>query len=88
MKIKHCIQKKENIKKRTNKRIYTLLNLFTFQTSISYLSFIISKFLNIIIFKYNTIMNKNNNICYTGIHSVKTGNYTRKKYLEAMNKYF
>lgn len=33
-------------------------------------------------------MNKNNNICYTGIHSVKTGNYTRKKYLEAMNKYF
>jgi hypothetical protein len=33
-------------------------------------------------------MNKNNNICYTGINSVKTGNYTTKKYLEAMNRYF
>jgi len=33
-------------------------------------------------------MNKNNNICYTGFNSVKTGNYTKKKYLEAMNKNF
>jgi len=30
-------------------------------------------------------MNKNN-ICYTGVGSVKTGNHTRKKYLEVMNK--
>jgi hypothetical protein len=30
-------------------------------------------------------MNKNN-ICYTGIGSVKTGNHTQKKYLEIMNK--
>ena len=28
------------------------------------------------------------NICYTGVNSVKTGNYTKKAYLEAMNKYF
>jgi hypothetical protein len=33
-------------------------------------------------------MNKNNNICYTGLKSVKTGNYTKQKYLEAMNKHF
>jgi hypothetical protein len=33
-------------------------------------------------------MNKNNNICYTGFNSVKTGNYTKKKYLESMNKNF
>jgi hypothetical protein len=33
-------------------------------------------------------MNKNNNICYTGVNSVKTGNYTKKTYLESMNKYF
>lgn len=32
-------------------------------------------------------MNKNN-ICYTGINSVKSGNYTKKQYLEAMNKIF
>ena len=30
-------------------------------------------------------MNKNN-ICYTGIGSVKRGNHTRKQYLEVMNK--
>ena len=30
-------------------------------------------------------MNKNT-ICYTGDGSVKTGNHTRKKYLEVMNK--
>ena len=29
-----------------------------------------------------------NNICYTGTGSVKTGNYTKKQYLEAMNKNF
>jgi len=29
-----------------------------------------------------------NNICYTGIGSVKTGNYTKKQYLEVMNKNF
>jgi hypothetical protein len=28
------------------------------------------------------------NICYTGIGSVKTGNYTKKKYLEVMYKNF
>ncbi len=33
-------------------------------------------------------MNKDDNICYTGIHSVKSGNYTKKKYLETMNKHF
>lgn len=38
-------------------------------------------------------MNKNkkrddSNICYTGINSVKTGNYTKKEYLKAMDKYF
>ncbi len=27
-----------------------------------------------------------NNICYTGIGSVKTGNHTKKQYLEVMNK--
>ena len=32
-------------------------------------------------------MNKNN-ICYTGIGSVKTGNHTKKQYLEVMNKNF
>ena len=32
-------------------------------------------------------MNKNN-ICYTGIGSVKPGNYTQKQYLEVMNKNF
>ena len=32
-------------------------------------------------------MNKNN-ICYTGLNSVKTGNHTRKQYLEIMNKHF
>ena len=26
------------------------------------------------------------NICYTGVGSVKSGNHTRKKYLEIMNK--
>ena len=30
----------------------------------------------------------NNKICYTGVNSVKTGNYTKQKYLEAMNKNF
>jgi len=30
-------------------------------------------------------MNKNN-ICYTGVDSVKTGNHTQKQYLEIMNK--
>ena len=30
-------------------------------------------------------MNKNN-ICYTGVGSVKPGNYTQKQYLEVMNK--
>ena len=29
-----------------------------------------------------------NNICYTGIGSVKTGNHTKKQYLEVMNKNF
>lgn len=29
-----------------------------------------------------------NNICYSGLNSVKTGNYTKKAYLEAMNKHF
>ena len=29
-----------------------------------------------------------NNICYTGIASVKSGNHTQKKYLEVMNKNF
>ena len=38
-------------------------------------------------------MNKNKkrddrNICYTGINSVKSGNYTKKEYLKAMDKYF
>ncbi len=33
-------------------------------------------------------MNKNNYVCYTGFNSVKTGNYTKKNYLEAMNKNF
>jgi hypothetical protein len=33
-------------------------------------------------------MNKSNNICYTGLNSVKTGNYTKKTYLEAMEKNF
>jgi hypothetical protein len=33
-------------------------------------------------------MNKDNHICYTGLNSVKTGNYTKKKYLEAMNTHF
>ena len=33
-------------------------------------------------------MIKTNNICYTGLHSVKSGNYTKKKYLETMNKKF
>jgi hypothetical protein len=27
-----------------------------------------------------------NNICYTGIGSVKTGNHTKKQYLKVMNK--
>ena len=27
-----------------------------------------------------------NNICYTGVGSVKTGNHTKKQYLEVMNK--
>jgi hypothetical protein len=27
-----------------------------------------------------------NNICYTGIGSLKTGNHTKKQYLEVMNK--
>lgn len=30
-------------------------------------------------------MNKNE-ICYTGVGSVKTGNHTKKQYLEVMNK--
>jgi hypothetical protein len=30
----------------------------------------------------------NNNVCYTGINSVKTGNYTKKEYLKTMDKYF
>jgi hypothetical protein len=29
-----------------------------------------------------------NNICYTGFDSVKTGNHTKKQYLEVMNKNF
>jgi hypothetical protein len=29
-----------------------------------------------------------NNICYTGIGSIKTGNHTKKQYLEVMNKNF
>jgi predicted solute-binding protein len=29
-----------------------------------------------------------NNICYTGIGSVKTGNYTKSQYLKVMNKKF
>jgi len=33
-------------------------------------------------------MSNDNHICYTGMNSVKTGNYTKKKYLETMNKYF
>jgi len=33
-------------------------------------------------------MNKNNNICYTGYNSVKTGNYTKNTFLETMNKNF
>lgn len=33
-------------------------------------------------------MNKDDTICYTGIHSVKTGNHTRKKFIEVMNKHF
>ncbi len=33
-------------------------------------------------------MNKDANICYTGIHSVKSGNYTKKNYLKTMNKHF
>ena len=28
----------------------------------------------------------NNNICYTGIGSVKTGNHTKKQFLELMNR--
>ena len=27
-----------------------------------------------------------NNICYTGVGSLKTGNHTKKQYLEVMNK--
>ena len=27
-----------------------------------------------------------NNICYTGVGSEKTGNHTKKQYLEVMNK--
>jgi flagella basal body P-ring formation protein FlgA len=33
-------------------------------------------------------MNKDDTICYTGIGSVKTGNHTRKKFVEVMNKNF
>jgi hypothetical protein len=33
-------------------------------------------------------MNKDEHICYTGLHSVKTGNYTKKAFLETMNKNF
>ena len=33
-------------------------------------------------------MNKNNNICYTGVGSVKSGNHTRKKYTAVMNKFY
>jgi hypothetical protein len=33
-------------------------------------------------------MNKDDHICYTGLHSVKTGNYTKKTFLETMNKNF
>ncbi len=32
--------------------------------------------------------NITDNICYTGLHSVKSGNYTKKAYLETMNKNF
>jgi hypothetical protein len=32
--------------------------------------------------------NDSNVVCYTGINSVKTGNYTKKEYLKAMDKYF
>ena len=36
---------------------------------------------------YTTIIVMNtNNICYTGVGSVKTGNHTKKQYLEVMNK--
>jgi len=33
-------------------------------------------------------MNKDDTICYTGIGSVKTGNHTRNKFIEVMNKHF
>ena len=33
-------------------------------------------------------MDTNDPICYTGFGSVKTGNHTKKKYLEVMNKNF
>jgi hypothetical protein len=33
-------------------------------------------------------MDKDNNICYTGIGSVKSGNHTQKKFVEVMNKNF
>jgi hypothetical protein len=33
-------------------------------------------------------MSVNNNICYTGINSLKSGNHTKKQYLEVMDKTF
>jgi hypothetical protein len=32
-------------------------------------------------------MNKNN-ICYTGVGSIKSGNHTKKQYMKVMNKHF
>jgi hypothetical protein len=34
------------------------------------------------------INSDSNNVCYTGTNSVKTGNYTKKTYVTAMNKFF
>jgi hypothetical protein len=33
-------------------------------------------------------MNNNQTICYTGFNSVKSGNHTKKKYLEIMDRNF
>ena len=33
-------------------------------------------------------MNKDDTICLPGLEVVETGNYTKKEYLEAMNKHF
>ena len=39
------------------------------------------------LYSYIKSMNTNN-ICYTGIGSVKTGNYTKSQYLKVINKTF